>query len=118
MCPSHKQSTIPEFRCTCENVAISTRCNADGINLRKSSTCTKVYSETREKRKNLLADVAKTIAAGGKVLIPAVLLYRTFSGGHSDFESVQWRRGQIPEFPVYVDGMVRKVNARYIHSFC
>ena len=65
----------------------------------------------KQEEKRLVADVAKTIAAGGKVLIPA------FAVGRSQEVILILKRAmerkQIPEFPVYVDGMVRKVNAIY-----
>ena len=65
---------------------------------------------TRE-AKRLAEDVAKVIAEGGKVLIPA------FAVGRSQeviliLKSAMQRK-QIPEFPVYVDGMVQKVNDVY-----
>ena len=65
----------------------------------------------REEEKRLAADVAKVVAKGGKVLIPA------FAVGRSQEVILILKRvmerGEIPEFPVYVDGMVRKVNAIY-----
>ena len=65
----------------------------------------------KQEEKRLVEDVAKTIAAGGKVLIPA------FAVGRSQeviliLKGVM-ERGEIPAFPVYVDGMVRKVNDVY-----
>lgn len=67
-----------------------------------------------QEAKRLAEDVAKTITAGGKVLIPA------FAIGRSQ-EVVLILKGamerkEIPELPVYVDGMVRKVNAIYSDS--
>ena len=63
----------------------------------------------------LTADVAKTIAAGGKVLIPA------FAVGRSQEVILILKRAmehkQIPEFPVHVDGMVQDVNDVY-SRFC
>ena len=65
----------------------------------------------KEEEKRLVEDVAKTIAAGGKVLIPA------FAVGRSQEVILILKRAmerkQIPEFPVYVDGMVRDVNEVY-----
>ena len=64
-----------------------------------------------QEAKRLAEDVAKTIAAGGKVLIPA------FAVGRSQEVILilknAMERKEIPEFPVYVDGMVRDVNAVY-----
>ena len=65
----------------------------------------------KQEEKRLVEDVAKTIAAGGKVLIPA------FAVGRSQevilILKAAMERGEIPAFPVYVDGMVRKVNDVY-----
>ena len=65
----------------------------------------------KRENKRFVKDVAKTIAAGGKVLIPA------FAVGRSQEVILILKRAmerkQIPEFPVYVDGMVRDINAVY-----
>jgi len=59
----------------------------------------------------LVQDVFKTIKEGGSVLIPA------FAVGRSQEAILVLKRAMerklIPEFPVYVDGMVRKVNDIY-----
>ena len=72
--------------------------------------CTHDVDRTQE-AKRLAEDVAKVIAAGGKVLIPA------FAVGRSQEVILILKRAmqrkQIPEFPVYVDGMVQKVNDMY-----
>ena len=64
-----------------------------------------------QEAKRLAEDVAKQIAAGGKVLIPA------FAVGRSQEVILILKRAmqrkQIPEFPVYVDGMVQEVNKVY-----
>ena len=65
---------------------------------------------TEEKR--LVSDVAEVIEAGGKVLIPV------FATGRSQevilILKQAMQRGDIPpELPVYIDGMVRKVNTVY-----
>ena len=64
-----------------------------------------------QEAKRLAEDVAKQIVAGGKVLIPA------FAVGRSQEVILILKRAmqrkQIPEFPVYVDGMVQKVNDVY-----
>ena len=63
----------------------------------------------------LVSDVADTIAADGKVLIPV------FAVGRAQEVILilkrAMERGQIPEFPVYVDGMVRKVNRIYSNEY-
>ena len=65
----------------------------------------------REEEKRLAADVAKVVAEGGKVLIPA------FAVGRSQEVILilkrAMERGEIRELPVYVDGMVRRVNEIY-----
>ena len=65
----------------------------------------------KQEAKRLAVDVAEVIAAGGKVLIPA------FAVGRSQEVILilkdAMERKEIPEFPVYVDGMVRKVNDIY-----
>ncbi|MDE0396377.1 MAG: MBL fold metallo-hydrolase, partial [Candidatus Poribacteria bacterium] len=65
----------------------------------------------KQEAKRLAADVAEVIAAGGKVLIPA------FAVGRSQEVILilknAMERKEIPEFLVYVDGMVRDVNAVY-----
>ena len=64
-----------------------------------------------EQEDKLVSDVAEVIAAGGKVLIPA------FAVGRSQeiilILKRAMQRNQILEFPVFVDGMVQKVNAVY-----
>ncbi len=59
----------------------------------------------------LVRGVAKVIAAGGKVLVPA------FAVGRSQEVILILKRAmeckQIPEFPVWVDGMVQEVNKVY-----
>ena len=65
----------------------------------------------KQQEKRFAEDVAKTIAAGGKVVIPA------FAVGRSQEVILILKhamaRGEIREFPVYVDGMVRRVNKIY-----
>ena len=64
-----------------------------------------------QEAKRLAEDVTKVIEAGGKVLVPA------FAVGRSQEVILILKRAmqrkQIPEFPVYVDGMVQKVNDVY-----
>ena len=65
----------------------------------------------KQEIRRLVEDVAERIAAGGKVLIPA------FAVGRSQEVILilkrAMERGEIPEFPVYVDGMVQDVNNIY-----
>ena len=64
-----------------------------------------------QEAKRLAEDVAKTIATGGKVLIPAFAIGRSQEVILILKDAME--RKEIPEFPVYVDGMVRDVNAVY-----
>ena len=68
----------------------------------------------KQEAKRLASDVAEVIAADGKVLIPA------FAVGRSQEVILilkdAMERGEIREFPVYVDGMVQKVNGIYSGS--
>ena len=65
----------------------------------------------KQETKRLAENVAKVVTEGGKVLIPA------FAVGRSQEVILILKRAmerkEIPEFPVYVDGMVRKVNKIY-----
>ena len=72
------------------------------------------HKDRTEQVNELVQAVAKTVKAGGKVLIPA------FAVGRSQeviliLKDAMERR-QIPEFPVYVDGMVQDVNKIYSRS--
>ncbi len=64
-----------------------------------------------QEAKRLAEDVAKVIEAGGKVLIPAFAVARSQEVILVLKDAME--RKQIPEFPVYVDGMVQKVNDVY-----
>ena len=65
----------------------------------------------KQEAKRLAKDVEKVVAAGGKVLMSA------FAVGRSQEVLLilknAMERGEIREFPIYVDGMVRKVNEIY-----
>lgn len=65
----------------------------------------------KQEAKRLAADVAEVIAAGGKVLIPAFAIGRSQEGILILKGAME--RKEISEFAVYVDGMVRDVNAVY-----
>ena len=69
------------------------------------------HGDRPQEVKGLAEDVAKTIAAGGKVLIPAFAIGRSQEIILILKDAME--RKEIPEFPVYVDGMVRDVNAVY-----
>lgn len=69
------------------------------------------HNDRIQEENRLIKDVAKTIGEGGKVLIPA------FAVGRSQEVISILKRAmelkQLPEFPVYVDGLVRDVNRIY-----
>lgn len=95
---------------TLPNLNVPTWCKPDVMVM--ESTYGDRRHEKREAQEHALAqDVAETIAAGGKVLIP------TFAVGRSQEVLLVLKRAMqrnwVPEFPVYVDGMVRKVNQVY-----
>ena len=99
-----KQLTIP-------SVDVPLWCKPD-VMVMESTYGNRLHEFARnEVERRLVEDVAETIAAGRKVLIP------TFAVGRSQEVILilkrAMERGEIPEFPVYVDGMVRDVNAIY-----
>lgn len=69
------------------------------------------HADRAQQETALALRVAEVIESGGKVLIPA------FAVGRSQevilILARAMQRKQIPEFPVFVDGMVRSVNAVY-----
>ena len=69
------------------------------------------HTDRAAEERRLVSDIAKIIDAGGKALIPV------FAIGRSQEVIIILKHamesGQIPEFPVWVDGMVRKVNGIY-----
>ena len=65
----------------------------------------------KQEAKRLAEDVAQTIEAGGKVLIPAFAVGRAQEGILILKHAME--RGDILPFPVYVDGMVRDINRIY-----
>ena len=68
------------------------------------------FTRTEEEKK-LVNDIANTIKEGGTVLLPA------FAVGRSQevilILKQAMERKEIPEFPVYVNGMVRAINGIY-----
>jgi uncharacterized protein len=69
------------------------------------------HADRNQQEAALVARVNGVIQAGGKVLIPA------FAVGRAQevilILSRAMRRGEIPTFPVHIDGMVRAVNGVY-----
>lgn len=100
-----RQLTIP-------SVDVPSWCRKPDVMVMESTYGNRQHEVKRsEEEKRLAADVAETIKEGGKVLIPA------FAVGRSQEVILilkdAMERGEIPPFPVYVDGMVRDVNAIY-----
>ena len=69
------------------------------------------HTDRAKEEERLVSHVTQVIQAGGKVLIPAFAVGRSQEVILILKDAMQ--RGEIPEFPVWVDGMVQKVNARY-----
>ncbi len=71
----------------------------------------RLHASREVEERRLCAQVAQAIADGGHVLIPAFAVGR----GQEVLLSLKdaMRRGEIPRFPVYADGMVRAVCAAY-----
>ena len=67
----------------------------------------------KQEEKRLVKDVAKTIAAGGKVLIPAFAVGRSQEVIRILKRAMERKQIPVSEFTVYVDGMVRDVNDAY-----
>lgn len=100
-----KQLTIP-------SLDLPALCKEPDVMMMESTYGNRRHEVLRKQEaKRLAADVAEVIAAGGKVLLPA------FAVGRSQEVILilkdAMERGEIAPFPVYVDGMVRKVNAVY-----
>ncbi|RKU22881.1 hypothetical protein C6503_03710 [Candidatus Poribacteria bacterium] len=97
---------------TIRGLALPSWCKKPDVMVMESTYGNRQHEVPRKQEaKRLVADVAEVIAAGGKVLIPA------FAVGRSQEVILILKRAmerkEIPEFPVYVDGMVRKVNGLY-----
>lgn len=73
----------------------------------------RMHANRRSEESRLAENVAGVIAAGGKVLIPAFALGRA--------QEVllilmhEQKVGRIPQFPLYVDGMVKNICQVYAH---
>ncbi len=72
------------------------------------------HKDRAKEEERLVSDVAEVIEAGGKVLIPVFAIGRSQEVLLILKHAMQ--KGEIPEFPVYVDGMVTKVNDIYARS--
>ena len=71
----------------------------------------RMHAHRRSEERRLAATVASVVAGGGKVLIPAFAVGRAQEAILILLDAQ--RRGEIPPFPVYVDGMVKNVCAAY-----
>ena len=99
-----KQLTIP-------SVDVPTWCKPDVMVIESTYGNRRHEVSRTEEAKRLVNDVANTIKEGGTVLLPA------FAVGRSQevilILKQAMERKEIPEFPVYVDGMVRDINGIY-----
>ena len=71
----------------------------------------KCHTDRAEEERRLVSEVAEVIQAGGKVLIPVFAIGRSQEVILILKDAMQ--RGEISEFPVWVDGMVTDVNSIY-----
>jgi Cft2 family RNA processing exonuclease len=71
----------------------------------------RMHANRRAEEERLAATVAEVVAGGGKVLIPAFALGRAQEVILILLQAQ--KRGDIPPFPVWVDGMVKNVCAAY-----
>lgn len=95
---------------TLPDLAVPTGLEPD-LMVMESTYGNRCHEDRTGEEDRLVQDVFATITTGGKVLIPA------FAVGRSQETILVLKRAMdcklIPEFPVYVDGMVRKVNDIY-----
>lgn len=99
------QSTIP-------GMDVPSWCRLPDVMVMESTYGNRPHEGSRKQEaKRLAEDVAKVVAEGGKVLIPV------FAVGRSQEVVLILKRAmelrEIPKFPVYVDGMVQKINDIY-----
>jgi Cft2 family RNA processing exonuclease len=71
----------------------------------------RLHANRKREEERLVQSVADVIAEGGKVLIPAFALGRAQEVLLILLQAQE--RGNIPKFPLYVDGMVRKICQNY-----
>ena len=100
---------------TISGLALPSWCKKPDVMVMESTYGNRQHEVPRkQEEERLVTDVAEVIAAGGKVLIPA------FAVGRSQEVILILKRAmereEIPEFPVYVGGMVCKVNDIYSDS--
>ena len=95
---------------TIQGMVVPEWCQPD-VMVIESTYGNRQHKDRAQQEAALVRDVAKVIEAGGKVLIPAFAVARSQEVILILKRAMQ--RKQIPEFPVYVDGMVQKVNDVY-----
>ena len=74
------------------------------------------HKDRKEQEASLLLDVTRIIDSGGKVLFPAFAIGRSQEVIlilKNAMEKGAMEEGRIPKFPVYVDGMVNRINEIY-----
>jgi len=71
----------------------------------------RLHANRKSEEERLVQSVAGVVAAGGKVLIPAFALGRAQEAILLLLQAQ--RKGRIPPFPIYVDGMVKTVCSAY-----
>lgn len=101
------QKTIP-------GVSMSNLPNRVDVMVMESTYGNRRHRDRAEEEKRLVSDIAEVIEAGGKVLIPVFAIGRSQEVILILKDAMQ--HGEIPKFPVWVDGMVTKVNDIYARS--
>ena len=81
------------------------------IMITESTYGNRIHSNRRKEEDRLCAAVAEVVSAGGKVLIPSFALGRAQEVILILLEAQ--RRGHLPKFPVFVDGMVKTMCGVY-----
>jgi len=86
------------------------QCRPD-VMVMESTYGNRQHADRDQQEASLARRVADVVESGGKVLVPAFAVGRAQEVVLILAEAM--RKGDIPRFPVYVDGMVRSVNAVY-----
>ena len=81
------------------------------VMITESTYGNRIHSNRHKEEERLVAAVAEVVAAKGKVLIPSFALGRAQEVILLLLDAQ--RRGRIPKFPVFVDGMVKTMCAVY-----
>jgi Cft2 family RNA processing exonuclease len=105
---------------TVEGAAIPRRLRPD-LAIFESTYGDRLHSNREIEEGRLVAKVREVIAAGKKILIPAFALGRAQEVILILKKALN--KGELPKFPIYVDGMVKdicrvyKLNPNYLHHF-